>query len=86
MRASTSTTGARKTPGIRVLERVEGRAVLPPGSNWTKSGMGESRFRSRRAVERSSTFASREDMRPAIVTSSDDGVLGGPNEEEERSS
>ena len=90
LRAPASTTGARTTPRICVLERVKGRVVQPPGSNRTKPGRSESGFRSGRVVETSdeplSTFVSREDIRLAMVTSSDDGVLGGPNEEEERSS
>ena len=76
MRASTSATGARETPGIRVLEGVEGRAVQPSGSNRAKSRRSESGSQSGRVVETldepPSTFVSKEDMRLVIVSSSDD--------------
>jgi len=89
LRAST-TTGARDTPGIRILKGVEGRAVQPPGSARAESGRSESGFWGRRIVEASdelpSTFVSREDVGLAIMTSSDDGVLGGPYEGDERES
>ena len=90
LRAPASTTGARKTPRTCVLERVKGRVVQPPRSNRAKSGRSETGFRSGRVVETSddppSIVASREDTRLAIMTSSDDGALGGPNEGDERKS
>ena len=89
-RTSIPATGARETPGIRVLGPVKGHAVQPPVFKWAKSGRSEGRFRSGRVVETSnepsSTVVSREDTWLAIVISSDDGVLRGPNEDDWRKS
>ena len=90
LRASISTTRARETPGIRVFERIEGCAVQSPGSNRTELGRVDSGFLGGRVVETSNEppfiFVSREDVRLAIMTSSDDGVIGGPNKGDERKS
>lgn len=88
VRASTTSTDAGDTPRICVLKGVEGCAVQPPGSARTESGRTESRFGSRRIVKTSnelpSVFVSGENVRLAIVTSGDDGVLRGPHEGDER--
>ena len=88
LRTSTTSTCTRHTPGIGVLKGVEGRTVQPPRSARAEPGRTESRFRSRRVVETSdelpSTFVSGEDVGLAIMTSSDDGILRGPYESDER--
>ena len=90
LRASTASAAARDTPGISVLEGIKSRAVQLPGSTRAESGRGKGRFGSRRVVETSdeppSTLVSGKDVRLAIMTSSDDGVLGGPHEGDERES
>ena len=87
LRASTTTTGARNTPRICVLEGVEGRAIQPPRSTGAESGRTKGGLGSGRVVEASnelpSTFVSGEDVWLAIVTSSDDGILGGPYKSDE---
>ena len=84
LEAPTPIIGAREDPGIRVLGRVKGHTVQPPGSNQTKSGGSESRFLRGSLVETSdkplSTLVSGEDKRLATMTSSDDGVFEGLNE------
>ena len=84
LKAPTPIIGAREDPGIRILGRVKGYTVQPPGSNQAKSGRSESRFRRGRFVETSdeplSTLVSRQDKRLATMTSSDDGVFGGLDE------
>ena len=90
LRTSTASTGARDTPGIRVPKGVKGRAVQFSGSTRTESGRTERGFWSGRIVETSdeppSTFVSGEDIRLAIVASSNDRVFGGPDEGDERES
>ena len=84
LRASTTSTGALDTPGICILERIKGRAIQPPRSTRAESGRTESGFWSGSIVETSdelpSTFVSGEDIRLAVMASSDDSILGGPNE------
>jgi len=89
LRAST-TTGARDTPRICILKGVKGRAVQPPRSTRAESRRSESGFWGRCIVEASnelpSTVVSREDIGLTIMASSDDSVLGGPHEGDERES
>jgi hypothetical protein len=88
LRASTTSTDAGDTPGICVLKGVKGRAIQPPRPARAESGRTESRFGSRRIIETSdklpSVFISGENVRLAIVTSCDDGVLRSPYEGDER--
>ena len=88
LRAPTSTTGAGEPPRIRVLERVKGRTIQPPGPNRDKLGRSENRFRNGRAIknpdEPPSAFVPTEDVRRAIMASSNSGVLGGSNGGDER--
>lgn len=88
LRACGATTG--DAPGICILEGIKSRAIQPPWSTRTEPGGGESGFRSRCVVETSdklpSSFISGEDIRLAIVTCGDNGILGRPNKCNERKS
>ena len=90
LRTPTTGPGAGDTPRICVLEGIKGCAVQLPRPTRAEFGRTKSGFGSRCVVEASdqlpSTFVSGEDVRLAIVTSSNDGVLGGPYEGDERES
>lgn len=90
LRTPATSTRARDTPGIGVLEGVKSRTVQPPRPTRAEPGRTESGFGSGCVVEASdelpSTFVPGENVRLAIVTSGDDGVLGGPHEGDERES